>query len=156
MELNEDGINIIKYYEKCRLTPYYATTSEEKRGTVTIGWGMTFYPDGTSVKINDDPLTQEEANDLFRLHLVNFSKELKRYLRQDTTDNQFSALLSTAYNTGVPKLISSQTHIIAKHNDSDIDGVYEIYPKCRIKQDDEELQGLINRRLKERELYIKE
>ena len=52
MNISERGLDLIKYYEKCRLTAYMPTAND----VLTIGWGHT----GPDVQ-KDSVWTQEQA-----------------------------------------------------------------------------------------------
>ena len=95
MNINPATRSLIRKYEGCRLTAYQCPA-----GKWTIGWGSTFYQDGSSVK-QGDVITQERADQLFIILLDQFSEEIKPLVRKDLNDNQFGALLSFAYNAGI-------------------------------------------------------
>jgi lysozyme len=66
----------------------------------TIGWGNTFYEDGSKVK-EGDIITQERADKLFVFILNQFADMLKKKLANTVLKpNQFGAVLSFLYNVG--------------------------------------------------------
>jgi len=92
---NTAGIDLIKFYESCRLKAY-----QDTKGIWTIGWGATYYHNGKKVKFGDI-ITQAIADDLFLFHLGVFEREVNSLIKNDKiNENQFSALVSFAFNCG--------------------------------------------------------
>lgn len=92
--INEKGKTLIKSFESCRLSAYL-----DSKKIPTIGWGATYYQDGRRVKIGDK-ITQQQADELFAFHLNEFCVEVKQLVKKPLNDNQFSALVSFAFNCG--------------------------------------------------------
>jgi len=69
----------------------------------TIGWGSTFYEDGSAVR-QGDVITQERADRLFVILLDQFASQVRPLITARVNDNQYGALLSFAYNAGVGAL----------------------------------------------------
>lgn len=95
MSLSNNGLNLIKQFEGCRLTAYKAVKTEQYW---TIGWGHY----GPDVK-EGQKITQAEADNLFKKDLKiyeNYVNQLELALNQ----NQFDALVSFCYNCGVGNL----------------------------------------------------
>lgn len=65
-------------------------------GKATIGFGSTFYEDGTPVKLTDKPITKERARELVRWYCENKVD----YPRDDLNDNQKQAICSLLFNIG--------------------------------------------------------
>lgn len=95
MILSNQGEQLIKTFESCRLTAY-----QDKVGKWTIGYGSTFYENGKSVK-EGDTIAQWRADDLFKRIAQRFVNDVN-YLTKGVqlTQNQFDALVSFAYNVG--------------------------------------------------------
>jgi lysozyme len=92
---------LIKHYESCDLSPY------QKAGDVpTIGWGNTVYQDGRRVSLDDDPLTQQGADELFAFWLANFTKGVESHMRNSLA-NEVAAFTSLAYNIGLSAFAGS-------------------------------------------------
>lgn len=102
MKLTEQAIFLIKSFEGLRLKPYLCSA-----GKPTIGYGNTYYEDGTPVKLSDPEITIQRAEALLINKLKEFENRVKFLLKQDLTDNQFGALVSFAYNVGVGNLKKS-------------------------------------------------
>lgn len=95
MNINPATRSLIRRFEGCRLRAYQCSAKKW-----TIGWGNTFYEDGSSVK-QGDVITQERADRLFVILLDQFAAQLRPLITARVNDNQFGALLSFAYNAGV-------------------------------------------------------
>lgn len=94
MVISQKGIDLIKSFEKCRLTAYKIKTDPW-----TIGWGNTVYRNGKPIK-KGDTITQQQADDLFSFWLGAFSHEVESLVTSTVNQNQFDSLVSFAYNVG--------------------------------------------------------
>ena len=145
MELNQKGKDLIKSFEGCKLTAYQCPA-----GLWTCGYGSTFYEDGTKVKPGD-VITQERANQLFELIVEDFAKKVKPLIKQNRTDNNFSALVSFAYNVGVNNLKNST--LLKKVNVNPKDPTIAAEFKKWTRANNVVLKGLVKRREAEAKLY---
>ena len=90
-KINKSGLNLIKKYEGCKLTSYICPA-----GVLTIGYGHT----GKDVKPNQT-ITKKKAINLLKKDLARFERHVQSYnYIYEWTDNEFSALVSFAYNIG--------------------------------------------------------
>ena len=90
-KINKSGLNLIKKYEGCRLTSYICPA-----GVLTIGYGHT----GKDVKPNQT-ITKKKAISLLKKDLARFERRVQSYdYIYEWTDNEFSALVSFAFNIG--------------------------------------------------------
>ena len=90
-KINKSGLNLIKKYEGCRLTSYICPA-----GVLTIGYGHT----GKDVKPNQT-ITKKKAINLLKKDLARFERHVQSYnYIYEWTDNEFSALVSFAFNIG--------------------------------------------------------
>ena len=96
MKITNEGINLIKKFEGLRLEAYLCPA-----GVWTIGYGHT-----KGVK-KGDKITEETANMLLELDLNDFIVGVQKLLKKNINNNQFSALVSFAYNLGLANLKSS-------------------------------------------------
>ena len=83
------GIKLIHSFETCVLKPYRCPA-----GIPTIGWGNTFYEDGTKVTMKDPPITQERADKLFEHILKDFEKYVDSYCIDTVNQNQIKNQLN--------------------------------------------------------------
>lgn len=137
MNISEKGKDLIKSFEGCRLKAYKAVNTERY---FTIGWGHY----GSDV-YEGQVISQEEADRLF-------DKDIERYIEAvrkaplgfTPNQNQFDALCSFCYNLG--------TAIMTDFTNKKEDTVAEEM-KLYVNSGGVRLQGLINRRNKEIELF---
>jgi len=153
MKLSPNGFMIIAEFEGLRLNPYYATAEEQKKGIVTIGYGNTFYEDGAKVKITDAPITKTQALRLLQITTDKFSIKVAELLKKEVNQNQFDAMVSLAYNIGLGAFKTSSVLRLANQDPNDIN--IKKWFIAWNKQAGKVLQGLVNRREKEVELYFK-
>ena len=78
-------------------------------GVPTIGYGTTYYEDGTRVTLNDPPITRERAETLLARQLVGIymAGVLKTSPILAAYPETLGALASFAYNLGVPRYRAS-------------------------------------------------
>lgn len=93
----------IKLQEGFRPHAYYATEAEKSRGIVTIGYGTT----GAGITI-DMEWDEPTASAQFDADLADFGTAVWAQLGMaETTQCQFDAMVSLAYNIGIPNFASS-------------------------------------------------
>lgn len=145
MEINKAGKDLIKRFEGLKLKAYKCPA-----GLDTIGYGNTFYPDGTKVQ-PDDVITQERANELFDFIVEDFAKKIKPLIKQNISENNFSALVSFAYNVGIGNLKKSTLlkKVNANPKDPSISAEFMKWTRAN----DKVLNGLVRRREAEAKLY---
>lgn len=147
MKLNKAGADLIKSFEGCKLDAYKCSANKE-----TIGYGNTFYEDGSPVKMGDK-ITKERAESLFELIADSFASKVKPLVTANVNSNQFDALVSFAYNCGIANLKSSTLlrKVNANPNDPTIADEFAKWNKAGGKV----LAGLTRRRKAESDLYFK-
>jgi len=131
-------IAFTKSWEKLSLKPYLDDT-----GTATIGYGNTYYEDGTHVKITDQPITIDRANALFKNIYGKFSADVSRLLKKTLSQNEFDALCDFDYNKGTPRLASST--LLAKINEDPTDPTIADEFRKWVFSKGVKLQGLVDR-----------
>ena len=135
-KINKSGLNLIKKYEGCKLTSYICPA-----GVLTIGYGHT----GKDVKPNQT-ITKKKAISLLKKDLARFERHVQSYnYIYEWTDNEFSALVSFAFNIGnIDQLTAYGTR-----TRSQIRSAMVKYVKANGKT----LQGLVKRRKAELKLF---
>jgi GH24 family phage-related lysozyme (muramidase) len=114
----------------------------------TIGWGTT----GPDVK-KGVVWTQKQCDDRFVAHLNEFGEKVAKLLGgTPTTQNQFDAMVSFAYNVG-PANLSTST-LLKKHKAGDHKGAAAEFAKWN-KANKKVMAGLTRRRAAEAALYSK-
>jgi len=147
MKVSSEGILLIKNFEGCMLNAYQCSA-----GKWTIGYGNTFYEDGTSVK-KGDKISKERAEILLTLILVTFENDVKKLVKSNINQYQFDALVSFAYNCGVGNLKASTLLKKVNINPSDVT-IKSEFLKWN-KAGGKILLGLTKRREAESNLYFK-
>jgi len=146
MEVSERGLNLIKRFEGLILKPYLDVVN-----VPTIGYGNTFYEDGTKVAMNDKPITTERAEMLLKLIVDKFAIGVEKVLKVKLEQSQFDAIVSFAYNVGLGNLKSST--LLKKINNSEFKEAYKEFGKWN-KANGKVLTGLTLRREAERQMFI--
>jgi lysozyme len=149
MNISKTGIQLIKDFEGLRLNAYKCSA-----GVPTIGFGSTYYPDKSNVKMGDVLRDKEEAEILLINTLVDYDIYVSKYTKSvKLTQYQFDALVSFAFNVGLGNLSKSTLLklVLSNPNDQNIALEFAKWNKAAGKV----LQGLVKRRKKEAELYFK-
>lgn len=146
MKTNQAGLDLIKHYESFRSAPYLCPA-----GVATIGFGSTRYADGRKVTMVDRPLTEEEAEELLMATLVSYERDVEVLVTVPLNEDQFSALVSFAYNLGSTALKGST--LLKKLNAGDYLGAADEFRKW-VKGGGQTLPGLVRRRESERSLFL--
>lgn len=146
MKINDKGIALIKSFEGCKLKAY-----QDSVGIWTVGYGATFYQDGSKIK-SGDTLTQQQADELLSYHVDLFAEKVKPLIKGELSDNQFSALVSFAFNLGAGALSKSTLlkKVNANPEDESIRAEFAKWDKAGGKQ----LRGLTRRRKAEADIYF--
>ena len=146
-KISSKGLDIIKKYEGFSSKPYLCPAH-----IPTIGYGSTYYEDGSKVKLTDSPITQERATELLEALLVSFERAVDSYCTDTINQNQFDSLVSFAYNCGVGNLKSST--LLRKVNvNPDNPTIKDEFLKWT-KGGGKTLSGLVRRRTEEAQLYF--
>ena len=137
-------ITLIKKWEGCKLTAYL-----DSGGVWTIGYGTTFYPDGTRVK-EGDTCTQEQADAWLQGHVNDLVFELLNEVKVTLNANQIKALVCFIYNIGMGAFKKST--MLRLINDGKVLEASEQFIRWN-KDNGVVVPGLINRRLDEKKLF---
>jgi len=137
------GVALVKEFEGCSLKAYLCPAKKP-----TIGYGNTFYANGSKVKIGDT-ITQEQADELLRQTLKGFESIVSKRIKAPLNQNQFDALVSHTFNTG-----GSNTLFKLINEKAGIDTIKNWWITRYIQADGKTLKGLVLRRNAEFNLYI--
>ena len=141
------GLELIKKYEGFKAKAYLCPAN-----VITIGYGSTYYEDGSKVKLTDSPITQERATELLEALLVSYERSVDSYCVDTINQNQFDSLCSFAYNCGVGNLKSST--LLKKVNKNPNDPTIKDEFLKWNKGGGKVLTGLTKRRIEEAQLYF--
>jgi lysozyme len=147
MKVNAEGYALLKKFEGCRLKSYLCPSA-----VWTIGYGNTFYEDGTKVK-EGDVITQQRADELAKFIVEQFANSIRPMIQKTLTENQFSACVSLAYNIGTNGFKKSS--VLRKLNVNPTDPTIADSFRLWNKGGGVVLKGLVRRREAEIELYFK-
>lgn len=147
--VSKEGLEHIKEYEQFRSKAYRPVKGDRW----TIGWGNTFYKDGSPVK-EGDVITLDEANELLFNIVYRYELDLNKFIRTRIKQNQFDALLSFTYNVGTGNF---QNSTLLRVVNTDPNNLPEIERQLLrwSKSGGKVYNGLIKRRKSEFELYSK-
>jgi lysozyme len=145
MEINKAGKDLVKHFEGCKLKAYKCPAN-----VWTIGYGNTFYEDGSKVK-EGDVITQERANELFDIIINDFARMTDALVKSDVSENNFSAIVSFAFNVGTGNLKKST--LLKKVNVNPKDPTIKAEFMKWTKANNVVLKGLVRRREAEAKLY---
>jgi lysozyme len=146
---SEAAYAIIKEFEGCKLTAYLCPA-----GVWTIGWGAT----GPGIT-RGVTWTQQQADDRLRKDVEEVAAQVRQLLgNAPTTQAQFDALVSFAYNCGTdidsdhtPEGLGDSS-LLRKHLAKDYSGAAREFGKW-VNGGGRKLNGLVRRREIERLLY---
>ena len=140
LKINDTGLQIIKDSEGLRLEPYSAG------GYTYIGYGHQIQP-GESFS----SLTEAEAEALLRKDVEFFEDGVRALLTRPANENQFSAMVSLAYNKGLYGF--KETNVLKRFNAGDIQGAADDFRNHTGR--DGPVPHLVERRERERMLFLK-
>ena len=145
MHISPSGIDLICNFEGKRLTAY-----DDGVGVWTIGFGTTVYPNGIKV-MKGDTCTEAQAKTYMAHDLKKFEATVNKAVTVQLNQNQFDALVSLAYNIGASAF--SQSTLVIKLNANDIRGAADQFDVW-VNAGGKRMQGLVNRRAREKALFI--
>ena len=138
LSISNNGLALIKKFEGCRLTSY-----QDSVGVWTIGYGHTA---GVS---KGQTITQVQADTFLKSDCSSAEKAVNSYSKYNWNQNQFDALVSFTFNCGSGNLKTLLNN--GQRTISEISAKITAYNKAGGKV----LQGLVNRRKAEKELFDK-
>lgn len=142
MNISEDGLNLIKKFEGCKLKAYKCPA-----GVWTIGYGHT----GADVK-EYTIISQQQAEHYLKNDVIIHSNNVSRLVKRPLTQNQFDALVSFEYNVGYANFASST--ILKLLNQSKYIEAAQQFDRW-VYANKKKLAGLVKRRKAEKDLFLK-
>lgn len=143
--INAAGLEIIKHFEGIRLKAY-----QDSVGVWTIGYGHTSMAGPPDVYAGLT-ITSAEAEEILKRDLGVFEKGVDDAVKVSVNSNQFSALVSFAFNVGLGALRDST--LLRKLNAGDYQGAANEFPRW-VYAGQQQLPGLVRRRNAERALFL--
>lgn len=145
MTVSPFGVDLICGFEGKRLAAY-----DDGVGVWTIGFGTTVYPNGIKV-MKGDTCTEAQAKTYMAHDLKKFEATVNKAVTVQLNQNQFDALVSLAYNIGTNAF--SKSTLVKKLNANDIRGAADQFDVW-VNAGGKRMQGLVNRRAKEKALFL--
>ena len=144
MKISQNGIELIKIFEGCKLKSYKCPA-----GVWTIGFGNTFYLDGSKVLMGQK-ISQAEADMLLLKLLPKYEATVDRNIKVTVTQNQYDALVSFCWNCGSSESLFRLVNIKATD-----DVIHKWLCSHYIMGGGKVLAGLVRRRKAEADLFVK-
>jgi lysozyme len=143
---SQKGIDLIHSFESCELEAYPDPGSADGNPW-TIGWGSTGPDIGRGTV-----WTQRQADERFAADLEKFSAGVRKLVDGGaaTSQNEFDALTSIAYNIGLAAL--SRSTLLRLHRAGDKEGAAGQFGVW-VYNDGKKMNGLVRRRAAEAALY---
>jgi lysozyme len=145
MEMTKEGLTLIKRFEGFRGSAYRCPA-----GVWTIGYGHTSAA-GPPRVIQGSEMSLGDADTVLAADVGVFAAAVRKGLKRELSDVQFSALVSFAYNVGVGAFQSSS--VLKAVNAGDFEAVPRRL-QLWVKGGGRTLPGLVKRRAAESELFL--
>lgn len=152
--MTDNGLKFLMSKEGCRTDAYWDATGK----VWTIGYGNTYWADGTPVKQGDKLSSNADALALLKAVVPKFEASVRNSVTAavyDTlTDGQKDALTSLTYNIGGGNFQKSTVckRVKANKNDRTIKDAFMMWNKSG----GQVLKGLVTRRAEEAAMYFNE
>lgn len=151
MKTSDAGLAFIAQEEGTVLHVY-----KDISGYDTIGIGHLLSAEEKASGVFAKGITRQQAIDLLAHDIIRYEAAVNKCVNVPMTQNQFDALVSFTYNLGVGAIAGSG--LLAKFNAGDVNGAADEFLKwCKARVNGElvTVQGLLNRRKRERAVFLK-
>ena len=145
MKINKAGINLIKKYEGFRSHAY-----RDAVGVWTIGYGHTSMA-GTPNVSKGLKISRRQGETILARDVEKFARAIQPLITVELNENQFSALVSFAYNVGVGGF--KRSSVLKRVNARQFDAVPHRL-SLWVKAGGRTLRGLVARRAAEADLFL--
>lgn len=153
MDISKQTISLAGIEEICLSEGWSSKPYLDSVKIPTIGYGSTYYEDGTRVTMSDPAITKERGKAIM-MHMLNkdFVPGVLKPLTVTLNQHQIDALCSLVYNIGVGAFKSSTLlkRINSKDTKENISAAWRMWNKAK----GQVIQGLVNRRERELNLYF--
>ena len=149
MIVSKNGLDLIKFFSSFKSKPYLCPSA-----IPTTGFGSTYYPDGKKVTLQDKEISEQKAFEILE-HIANkdFGSNINKVVKVPLNQNQFDSLVSFSYNIGTKNF--NWSTLLKKLNLSDYKGASLEFARWN-QSSGKVLNGLVKRRLAEKELFLKQ
>jgi len=155
--VSKELLDFLKEFESFVSKPYLCPSK-----VPTIGYGTTYYFDTKKrVTIADKPINEDEALRLKLGHINKvFAPLVNKLCRDDLNQNEFDALVSFVYNAGATYITKNGTkkyynlfrNVNTRLSEKEM---FNYWSNCAVTGGGVRLNGLIRRRKREVDIYIK-
>jgi GH24 family phage-related lysozyme (muramidase) len=158
MKTGPDGIALMKRFEglaRVRADGMIEAYPDPGTGGEpwTIGWGSTGQDPFNGGRIRRGTIwTRAQCDQRFEQHLAQFEHAVNEAITTPTTQNQFDAMVSLTYNIGPPAFARST--LLRLHNKRQFSEAAAQFLRFKFAGG-RVMQGLVNRRRAEAELYAR-
>jgi len=142
MNLDQNGINIIKEFEGFKAYPYL-----DSAGLLTIGYGHLI----KKGELFERDISIEEAEIILAQDAGFAINAVNNFVLVPLSQNQFNSLVSFVFNVGVGAFARST--MLGKINKKDYQGAFDEFKRWN-KAGGNVVAGLVNRRRKEAALFL--
>ena len=126
---------------------------QDSGGVWTIGYGNTYYQDGSTVK-GGDTLTKSQADALFDDVHKEFENKVNRDLKVPVTQSMFDSIVDMSYNMGHGGLTSSK--MWSSLNSGRYEEASALITSTRATVKGQPSKGLLNRRNKQKVKFLED
>ena len=144
MQMTEEGLALIRRFEGFRAEAYRCPA-----GVWTIGYGHTSQAGPPKVRAGM-VVSEAEARSILAADAAMFAEGVRAALTREVSKEQFSALVSFAFNVGIGAFRRSS--VLKMVNEGRFEAVPERL-RLWVKADGRRLEGLVRRREAEGELF---
>lgn len=151
MKSSQAGLAFVAQEEGTVLHVY-----KDVAGYETIGIGHLLSAAEKASGVFANGLTRQQAIDLLARDIVIYESAVNSHVKVPMTQNQFDALVSFSFNEGGGALASSG--LLTKFNAGDVAGAADEFLKwCKVRINGQLVtnEGLLNRRKRERAVFLK-
>ena len=148
MSTTSKAASIIAVFEGKKLKAY-----KDQGGVWTIGYGSTYNIDEKRPVQKGDTITDATALRWLKTITANLQADIKKLIKVPVKQNELDSMTSLAYNIGLTAFADSTLLEMFNASAPKIQVADQFLRWNKVKKIVN--QGLINRRLKERELFLK-
>ena len=152
LHISDKGLQLLMHYEGCKLEAY-----QDVADVWTIGYGNTFYEDGSKVK-KGDKITLDRAKELLRLIIPKFEGMVRSKIKRTLLQHEFDAAVVFCYNCGTSYKSGAiwKDYAIWNNINKSLSGqdMFNYWGSSVIVSGGKTLNGLIYRRKSEAILYL--
>lgn len=143
LSLSATGLSLIQshegLYQKVYLDPV---------GIPTVCWGHV----SPALKVGTR-YSRQQCEGLLKMDTITAQQAIQDLVRVPLTQNQYDALTSLVFNIG--RAAFARSSLLRKLNAGDYQGAADEFPRW-VYARGKKLNGLVNRRMAERDLFLKE